>query len=248
MILVSYAYVCPKCGAPTKYNPERHGLCIDCFLKQHKEKIEEHIKINVTVCVGCGKLRYGKDWYSPTISNFKNILRGLLRRTNLRLYDLTFDDVPEDTPQTLRDLDKALIPVTISISNERVATKHVEIRVQKAFCPLCSKKQSGKYYESVIHLRFKPEMSESVCDTINHFIDTTWHNLQVFETVDVKKEGAKGLVIRWSSKKIGRKFLEYLRGKYSIIILRKYREQMLVIMGKNAPRQITVEKYIIRLV
>jgi len=240
-------YVCPRCGAPTKFNPDRHGLCIDCFLELHRGRIGESITVEITVCLGCGGIRYGKDWYSASLDNFKNILTKLLRKTELKPYDISLDKISSDILRTLRNFRKIYVPVMVYVSGEKLVTKYIELRINKAFCPICSKKQSGKYYESVIHLRYRPGAARIVVDTIRNFVDMEWMGLEKLETVDVKKDGAHGIVIRWSSKKIAHRFIEHLKKKFSIAILKKYKEQVLVTTSQGRPRQITVEKYVIKI-
>ncbi len=245
---MNLSYVCPRCGAPTKFNIERHGLCIDCFLEMHRGKISEKIAISITVCLGCGRIRYGNKWYTASLDVFKDILTRLLRKTELKVYDISLDRISSNVLEELRGSKKIYVPVGIYLANRKLVTRYIEVRINKAFCPLCSKKQSGKYYESVIHIRYKAEIMGSLMDAIRIFIDKEWSGLENIETVDIKKDGAHGIVIRWSSRRMARRFLEHLKKKFSIIILRKYREQTLVSIGQGKSKQIVVEKYIIRII
>jgi len=246
-LALEYKYVCPKCGAPTNYSSERQGLCIECYLKKHRAKIDRDIKIKIDVCIGCGRVRYGKDWFLPSFENLATIIKKQLKKTVLRPYDIQIEDMDRRTLTELRDLKKIFIPIKISVTNRDTIIRHVEIDINKAFCSICSKKQSGRYYESVIHLRFQKEMQDNLIDVINRFVEEKLYRSETLEIIDVKKEGGKGVVVRLSSKKLARNFLGYLGQSFSLIILKRYTEPIILESGSHGKKQISVEKYIIRL-
>ena len=154
MFALEYKYVCPKCGAPTNYSPERQGLCIECYLEKHKTKIDRDIKIKIDVCIGCGKVRYGKDWFQPSSENFATIVERQLKRTALKPYDVQIEDMDQKTLGELRDLKKIFIPIKIFVTNRDTIMRHIEVDINKVFCPICARKQSGRYYESVIPVSY----------------------------------------------------------------------------------------------
>jgi len=240
--------MCPKCGRYTEYNPERHGLCISCFMKKHKQKIDEKIKVSVVVCVGCNRLKYGKEWFDNSADNFRRILTFLIRKTSLRIYDFVISRVDEELLSGLRELKKVFIPISINIATGSSIMKYVEVIIHKALCDICSRKDSGKYYESIMHLRFSRDISEYIQEITTRFIESTWKNLDKYETVDIKREGKKGIVIRWSNRKIAKDFLRFLKEKFSVIIIKQYKEHIDIhgIKGKN--RSLTVDKYILRII
>ncbi len=248
MINVDYQYVCPKCGKPTTYNQERNGLCIDCFLETKRSKIEEKIKVKITICLGCRRLKHGKEWLEPTKENIEIVLRSGLKRTSLRMYDYTILDIPEGVKEDLREVKKIFLPVQVFVANRKVVVRHIEVDIDKAFCTLCGQKQSGKYYEAVIHVRYMRGIIDYLSRSIDLFLEEISRKLDRLEIIDVKKEGKRGLVIRFSDRKLARRFLEYLSRNYSIAILRKYKEPITVISEKDTRRQVVIEKYFIRII
>jgi len=243
-----YYYVCPRCGAPTKYNRERGGLCIDCYVKMRGEGISENIKVRMTICIGCGRIRYGKEWYPLSTDTLGSILMKLLKKTDLRKYDVSIQQIPLESPSTIMEYKKILVPILIEVTKGRSVTRYVQVGIEKTLCPLCSRKQSGKYYESIIRLRFKSEIAETLREDINRFIDVSLRNLDRIETVDIKKDGPHGLVTRWSNRRIARKFLEFLKSRYSILIIRKYREPITIVTDKGTTRHVMVDNYMVRLI
>lgn len=217
-------------------------------MEHHNQKIDEKIKVSIKVCIGCNRLKYGKEWFNASVNNLKRILTLLIRKTNLRFYDFVISGIDEDLLLGLRELKKVFIPLNINISTEKFVSRHVEVIIQKALCDVCSKKSSGKYYECIMHLRFSKNIASSVLETTQEFIETTWRNLDKFETVDIKKEGKQGIAIRWSNRKIAEKYLRFLKEKFSIIIIKKYKEHIDIFMVGNKNRRLTVNKYILRIV
>jgi len=239
--------MCPRCGKRTSFNPDRKGLCLECFLEVHRSRISEsRPSVAITVCIGCGRIRHGKEWLIGSPENVKKVLSLLLKKTNLRIYD--FDvEISDNFLDSLSDYKKAYVPVNLYVSGEKVVQKHVEVRLDKAFCPICSSKKSGKYYESVIHLRYGGSVIE-LMDDVSRFMERALRLPKRLEVFDVKKEGRSGLVVRVSDRRLAREFLGFLATKYSLIILKKYREPILVSLGQGTMRQVMVEKYLIRLI
>lgn len=250
MVLVlqhtKYLHFCPRCGKPTEYNPARGGLCIDCYLEIHREKIPKNLSVEITVCAGCGEIKYGDKWYDPSISNFISIISRHLRKSSIRVYDHKLV-LPSDFSVDLQNYQKLVIPIKIAKGGDELVEKPLTIHIQHAFCPLCSKKTSGKYYESIIHLRFSKKNEQRVFQTVQLFVDRFMESAEKLETIDIKKDGAHGLVLRYSNKRTAKKFIENLKKNFSIIIYQQYKEPILINITKKQMR-INVEKYFIRIV
>ena len=245
---VTYTYFCPRCGKPTRYNSDRGGLCIDCYTELRGIKLgQKDISVELVVCMGCGKIKYGNTWFEPSRQNFDSILRNIVRKTNLRFFDFKIE-MPSDLElSSLSQFDKVYVLTSIFIAGQRTVRRRIEIRINRAFCPICSQKRSGKYYESVLHIRFSREDRSELINILNMFIETNILRADRLEVIDIKKNGAHGIVIRCSSKNLAKKLLAMLHRKFSVIIMNKYREQVTVDI-QNKPQRRSIEKYIIRLV
>ncbi len=242
-----YTYFCPRCGKPTQFNSERKGLCLDCFAELKGATLKQkNFKMEITVCVGCGKIRYGNSWFEPTRSNFDKILKNLAKRTQLRFYEFRVEMPTDIEISSLGQYDKIYVLISIPITSHNVLRRGIELRINKAFCPLCSKKRSGKYYESVLHIRFSRDIESEFMLILDEFINTSMIQMEKLEVIDVKKDGAYGVVIRFSDRKMARSLLTSLNKKFSLVILKRYREQVTVEINNKLQRRV-VEKYFIRL-
>lgn len=245
-LALKYTYFCPRCGKPTQYNKERNGLCIDCFVELEKAELEnEDFKFDVTICIGCGRIKHGNLWLELNKEVLKTRLYSLIHDTKLKFYDFEVELPTNIDLSSAYQYDKLDIIANVSVRDQKIIRKQITLRINKAFCPLCSKKQSGKYYESVIHIRFQRESRSKLTEVLSEFINTTTTRLEKLETIDVKKEG-EGIVIRLSSRKLAKELLSALNRKFSLAILRKYRTPVTVNIN-NRQQLINIDVFIIRL-
>lgn len=242
----NYKYFCPRCGKPTQYNEERRGLCIDCFVELKGAGLkQENFKLEITVCIGCSRIKHGNAWLDSNRETLNARLHSLLRNTELKFYDFEVELPADIDSSALSHCEKFHVLLNVLSGGQRIVRKRATLRVNKAFCPLCSQKQSGKYYESIIHIRFSREVRDKLMEILNRFVDTTTTQLDRLEVIDVKKEGS-GIAIRFSDRKLAKKLLSILNREFSLAILRKYKTPVTLSVG-NKQQLINIDVFIIRL-
>lgn len=236
-------YQCPICGKSTDYKEELEGLCIECYRKKYQLVIRSPIRISIKGCPICGRVHYGKTWLQ---SNRRNLILVLLHQLktlkNFRGYDLKirFHNSATEFIENLFTENEESIIVELYRGSLKLQEIRTLVNIQKQVCPICMRKQTGAYFEYVIHVRFPRKKIREYLEKTQRIINIVLKSASPEDVVDVKKVPS-GLDIRVSSRSLGRKLINALMNSLTA----EYREYTERKFDPVLNKQVTIHKAII---
>ncbi len=204
--------VCPGCGATSGEKEFIGQFCIDCYLKDHPDLVVFH-KLELPVCVHCGRVKVGGKWYEPSEAILKKYMKSRMK-TDLEKPDLILDHISVKNSGI-----ELKVKICGLIENSHICLdRDLYIKFLKTQCPVCAK-MKGDYWEVKIQIRGPREKQQEVLNDMEKLAESISMKDARARVIRVR-EIKEGIDVYVGSKKIARDLVKRMKNKFHAEIKR----------------------------